>query len=159
MTALKAAQARPDTRYEDDFYTWTQEQGARLRAGDFSGLDLANLAEEIETLGRSEFNSLVGAWRVILLHMLKFDHQPEQKTRSWAISIATQRTEASYILKDNPGLKGRLDEALERAYHGARLGASNETGLALKTFGESCPYTLDEIRSRPFPVDPDDTTA
>lgn len=158
MSAVKAAavQTRDGTAYEDDFYTWTQEQGARLRAGDFSGLDLANLAEEIESLGRSEFNSLVGAWQVILLHMLKFDHQPDKKTRSWAISIAAQRKEAEFILKDNPGLKGRLDEALERAYQGARLGASKETWLPLRRFPETCPYSPDEIRSRPFPIDADD---
>ncbi len=156
MSAVKAnaVQTRPGIAYEDDFYSWTQEQGARLRSGDFSGLDLANLAEEIESLGRSEFNSLVGAWRVILLHMLKFDHQPGKSTRSWAISIATQRDEAAFILKDNPGLKGRLDQALERAYRGARLGASKETRLPLNRFPEACPYSLDEIRSRPFPVDP-----
>lgn len=160
MSAAKATavKARPGTAYEDDFYTWTQEQGARLRAGDVSGLDLANLAEEIESLGRSEFNSLVGAWRVILLHMLKFDHQPGKKTRSWAISIAVQREEAADVLKDNPGLKHRLPEALERAYRGARLGASQETRIPLKRFPETCPYTFDDIRSRPFPVDADDPT-
>ena len=161
MSAMKAAavQTRSGTAYEDDFYPWTQEKGARLRAGDLSALDLANLAEEIESLGRSEFNSLVGAWRVILLHMLKFDHQPDKKTRSWAISIAAQRKEVEFILKDNPGLKRRLDEALERAYHGARLGASKETRLRLKRFPETCPYSLEDIRSRPFPVDPDDPIA
>ncbi|MEH3119569.1 MAG: DUF29 domain-containing protein [Methylorubrum populi] len=159
MSAVKAAvPTRPGTAYEDDFYTWTQEQGARLRAADFSALDLANLAEEIESLGRSEFNSLVGAWRVILLHMLKFDHQPDRRTRSWAISIAAQRGEAADVLKDNPGLKHRLPEALERAYRGARLGASKETRIPLKRFPETCPYSLDEIRSRLFPVDPDAPT-
>jgi hypothetical protein len=161
MSAVKAAavQTQDGTAYADDFYTWTQEQGARLRAGDFSALDLANLAEEIESLGRSEFSGLVGAWRVILLHMLKFDYQPDKKTRSWAISIAAQRGEAADVLTDNPGLKHRLQEALERAYRGARLGASKETRLPLRCFPETCPYTLEEIRSRPFPVDPDDLTA
>lgn len=157
MSVVKAA-ARPvpaGTAYEDDFYTWTQEQGARLRAGDIAGLDLENLAEEIEPLGRSEFSSLVSAWRVILLHMLRWDHQPERRTRSWALSIAAQRAEAAYVLKDNPGLKGRLEEALERAYHGARIGAAKETRLSLRRFPERCPYTRDEMLTRPFP---DDTT-
>lgn len=160
MSAVKAA-ARPaaaGTAYEDDFYTWTQEQGARLRAGDLTGLDLENLAEEIETLGRSEFNSLASAWRVILLHMLKWDHQPERRTRGWAISIRAQRDNAADVLTDNPGLKGRLTEALERAYRGARLEAANETGLPVKTFPVACPYTLEDLRTRPFPADPDDTT-
>jgi hypothetical protein len=158
MSVAKAA-ARPalaGTAYEDDFYTWTQEQGARLRSGDFAGLDLANLAEEIESLGRSEFNGLVGAWRAILIHMLKFDHQPEKRTRSWAISIRSQRDNAADVLADNPGLKSRLDDALARAYRGARLEASKETSIPLKRFPETCPYTQAEVLTRPFPVDPDD---
>ena len=158
MSAAKTA-ARPapaGTAYEDDFYTWTQEQGARLRAGDLAALDLENLAEEIESLGRTEFNSLASAWRVILLHMLKWDHQPERRTRGWALSIAEQRSQAGYVLKDNPGLKSRLEEALERAYHGARLAAAKETGLPLRHFPESCPYTRDEMLTRPFPADPSD---
>ncbi len=160
MSAVKAT-ARPSeagTAYEDDFYTWTQEQGARLRAGDFAGLDLDNLAEEIESLGRTEFNSLVSAWRVILLHMLKWEHQPELRTRSWAISIHAHRNNAADVLKDNPGLKSRLAEGLERAYRGARLEAANETGLPLKTFPTACPYTREEMLARAFPADPDDTT-
>ncbi|MBE7243368.1 MAG: DUF29 domain-containing protein [Actinomycetospora chiangmaiensis] len=160
MSAVKAA-ARPQeagTAYEDDFYTWTQEQGARLRSGDLAGLDLENLAEEIESLGRTEFNSLVSAWRVILLHMLKWDHQPGRRTRSWALSIRTHRNDAADVLKDNPGLKSRLAEGLERAYRGARLEASSETNLPLKTFSTTCPYTREEMLARPFPADPDDTT-
>ncbi|AWN36722.1 DUF29 domain-containing protein [Methylobacterium radiodurans] len=160
MSAVKAA-ARPQeagTAYEDDFYTWTQEQGARLRAGDFAGLDLENLAEEIETLGRTEFNSLVSAWRVILLHMLKWDHQPERRTRSWAISIRTHRNRAADVLKDNPGLKSRLTDSLVRAYRDARDEASGETGLPIRVFPTACPYTREEMLARPFPADPDDTT-
>ena len=160
MSAAKAA-ARPDpagTAYEADFYTWTQEQGARLRAGDLAGLDLGNLAEEIESLGRSEFNSLTSAWRVILLHMLKWDHQPERRTRGWAISIRVHRNNGADVLADNPGLKARLGEALERAYRGARLEAASETGLPLKTFPTECPYTREDLLARPFPADPDDAT-
>ncbi|GAB6843622.1 hypothetical protein HNR00_001147 [Methylorubrum rhodinum] len=160
MTALKATKPpHPGTAYEHDFYTWTQEQGARLRAGDVSGLDFANLAEEVESLGRSQFDSLVSLWCIVLLHMLKYDHQPGRRTRSWLISIRTHRNRAEDILADNPGLKGRLAEAVGRAYRDARLDASKETRLALKNFPQICPYTLDDIRSRPFPVDPDDTTA
>ena len=155
MSAAKSA-ARPapaGTAYEDDFYTWTQEPGARLRAGDLAALDLEHLAEEIESLGRTEFNSLASAWRMVLLPMLTWDHQPERRTRSWALSIAEQRAQAAYVRKDNPGLKSRLEEALERAYHGARLGAAKETRLPLRRFPETCPYTRDEMLTRPFPAD------
>lgn len=156
MTALTKQAVPPldaGASYERDYYTWTQEQGARLRARDFGSLDLENLAEEIESLGRSEFNSLVSAWRIVLLDMLKYDRQPSRRTRSWAISIAAHRANADDVLRDNPGLKSRLDEAVERAYRGARLEASKETRLPLKRFPETCPYGIDEIAERVFPID------
>lgn len=110
-------------------------------------------------MGRCQFSSLVSAWRVVLLNMLKFDHQPSRRTRSWVISIATQREAAADELKDSPGLKRCQTEAMERAYRRARLEAAQETGLPLKTFPETCPYTSEEMLTRPFAIDPDDDTA
>ena len=158
MTALMKPATRPaaGVSYKQDFYTWTQEQGARLRAGEFDALDRENLAEEIESVGRSQFDSLVSAWRIVILHMLKFDHQPSLRTRSWAISIATHRVHAEDELKDSPELKSRLDEALARAYRRARLEASEETRLPLKNFPAASPYSLDEVLTRPFAIDPDE---
>ena len=145
----------PTTAYSDDFYTWTQEQGARLRAGDLDGLDLENLAEEIESLGKSQFASLVSALRIVLLHMLKCDHQPERRSRSWALSIAEHRRRIIFELMDSPGLKSRLTDAVVLAYDLGRIEAAKETDLSLKKFPEACPYTFDEIMNRPFAIDPD----
>jgi len=138
MTAVKARPSAAGTAYADDFYTWTQEQGARLRSGDLSGLDRANLAEEIESLGKSQYDSLVSLWRVVLLHMLKFDYQPERRSRSWTVSIRTHRNRAADVLEDNPGLKSRLSLAFERAYRDAREEAAVETGLPLRMFPKEC---------------------
>lgn len=157
MGAVKPG-GRPQTNaahYETDFYTWTQEQGARLRAGELEGLDLDHLAQEIESLGKSQFARLVSALRIVLLHMLKFDHQPARRSRSWAISIATHRDHVREELDESSGLKARLDEAVLKAYRRTRLEASGETGLPLALFPEACPYTLDEIMNRPFAIDPD----
>lgn len=77
--------------YERDFYSWSIEQARLLRAGRFEALDRENVAEEIELLGREQFNKLESAFRVLLLHMLKWDHQPDLRSRSWALSIETQR--------------------------------------------------------------------
>lgn len=157
MVVAKAA-VRPDspmTAYSDDFYTWTQEQGARLRAGDLDGLDLENLAEEIESFGKSQFASLVSALRIVLLHMLKFDYQPSRGTRSWALSLAEHRRRCLHELEDSPGLKSRLADAIGRAYDLGRIEAAKETGLSLTVFPESCLYSLDEIMNRPFAIDPD----
>lgn len=155
MTAVKARPSAAGTAYAEDFYTWTQEQSARLRSGDLSGLDRENLAEEIESLGKSQFASLVSALRVVLLHMLKVDYQPSKRTRSWSISIATHRLHVAEELSESPGLKSRLVEAIGKAYRLARLEAAQETGLAVKCFPEACPYTYQDIMDRPFAIDPE----
>src|SRR5580658_8769268 len=99
------------------------EQARRLRDGVVHALDRDNLAEEIEALGRGEFNTLVSALRVLMLHMLKWDHQPALRSRSWVLSIEEQRLEIADVLADNPGLKPRIDEAIARAYRRARIEA------------------------------------
>ncbi|GJE61708.1 DUF29 domain-containing protein [Methylobacterium trifolii] len=161
MTALKAARptATGGTAYADDFYTWTQEQGARLRAGDLSALDREDLAEEIESLGRSEFGKLVAAFRDILRSILVFDHRPDLPARDGALLIAAQRLDVTFLLKDSPGLKDRSEEAMARAYQTARLGAADAAQLPLSRFPETCPYNREDLMRRPFAIDPDDTTA
>ncbi|MGZ8323066.1 MAG: DUF29 domain-containing protein [Rhodoplanes sp.] len=145
--------------YERDFYSWSIEQARLLRAGRFEALDRENVAEEIESLGREQFNKLESAFRVLLLHMLKWDHQPDLRSRSWALSwalsIETQRIEVDDVLADNPGLKPRTAEAIARAYRKARLEAARETGLSKREFPEPCPYTPDDIASRPFEAVPE----
>lgn len=136
--------------YGADFYAWTLEQSAFVREGRLNELDLHNLAEEIESLGRSEFSTLVSAYRVILVHMLKWDHQPERRTRSSVTSIETQRVDVEEELQDNPGLKPRIAEAVERAYRRARIEAAGEMRHPKGTLPEACPYALGEIMARPF---------
>lgn len=146
--ALAPAAEPTDAAYERDYYAWSQEQARLLRAGLWTAVDRDNVAEEIESLGREQFNKLESALRVLLLHLLKWDHQPEKRTRSWALSVKDQRLAFGDVLADNPGLKSRLDEALARAYRRARIQAAAETGLPEEAFPETCPYGLDEIAAR-----------
>jgi hypothetical protein len=150
-----AASSPSPAAYEADFYAWAQEQGVLLRTGRLDALDRENLAEEIETLGRSEFRTLVSFYELVLLHMLKWDYQPSKRTRGWAGSIAVHRKHAEQTLTDNPSLKSRLEEAFERAYDLARLQAATETGIPLRTFPEACPFSREDILGRDFPVDDD----
>lgn len=138
------------TGYERDFYSWSIEQARLLREGRTDALDRDNLAEEIESLGREQFNKLVSALRVAMLHMLEWDHQPSARSRSWVLSIREQRLEIADVLADNPGLKPRIGEAIERAYRRARIEAAKETGLDEAEFPEICPYTFDDITTRSF---------
>jgi hypothetical protein len=136
--------------YEHDFYSWLMEQARHVRDGRWDALDRDNLAEEIESLGREQFNRLVSALRVLMLHMLKWDHQPSLRSRSWILSIEEQRLEVADVLSDNPGLKPRIAEAIARAYRRARIETAKETGLDVPTFSETCPYSFDDIVSRTF---------
>jgi len=136
--------------YERDFYSWSMEQARLIREGHLTALDRDNLAEEIESLGREQFNKLVGALRVAMMHMLKWDHQPARRSRSWTLSIEEQRLEITDVLADNPGLKPRLGEAIDRAYRRALLEAAKETGLDKTQFPETCPYSFDDVMNRVF---------
>src|ERR1700731_4875390 len=126
--------------YDNDFYSWSLEQARLLREGQWTQIDRENIAEEIESLGREQFNKLESALRVVLIHMLKWDYQPSRRSRSWALSVQSQRVEIDHVLTDNPGLRPRITEAVTRAYRRARIEAANETGLETSIFPEACPY-------------------
>lgn len=136
--------------YERDFYSWSVEQPRLLREGRHDALDRDNLAEEIESLAHEQFNKLVSALRVAMLHTLRWDHQPALRSRSWVLSIEEQRLEIADVLDDNPGLKPRVAEAVARAYRGARIDAAKETGLDEAEFPATCPYSFDDIIWRAF---------
>jgi hypothetical protein len=138
--------------YERDFYSWLMEQARHVRDGRWGAVDRDNLAEEIEPLGREQFNKLESALRVLLLHILQWDHQPARRSRSWALSIRQQRLEVDDVLSDNPGLRPRIGEALARAYRKARLQAIKETGLKEARFPETCPYAFDDVVTRKFEI-------
>src|SRR4029077_411852 len=116
-------------RAEDkhNFYSCLMEQARHLREGRFDALDRSNLAAEIESLGREQFNKLVSALRVLMAHMLKWDHQASLRTRSWALRMKKQRIEIADVLADNPGRRPRIGEAVGRAYRRARIEAARET--------------------------------
>lgn len=136
--------------YENDFYTWTQQQSALLKSGQFSEIDVDNLIEEIESMGRSEKRELESRLTILLLHLLKWQYQPVRRGRSWALSIDEQRVQFLRVLKDNPGLKSLLDGVLADAYEIAVIKAAKETGLDKKTFPSVCPWNLQAISDSDF---------
>jgi len=147
-TALAPGDEPAGAEYERDFYSWLMEQARHLRESRFEALDCDNLAEEIESLGREQFNKLVSALRVPMAHILKWDHQPPLRSRSWVLSIQEQLLEIADVLADNPGLEPRIDEAIARAYRRACIEAAKETGLDEDKFPTTCPYSLDDLTSR-----------
>jgi hypothetical protein len=136
--------------YDQDFYSWTQEQAELLKHGRFSELDVENLIEEIEAMGRSEKRELESRLTVLLLHLLKWKYQEVRRGRSWELSIIEQRLKFEETLEENPGLKPKLDEILKKAYKFAIIQASRETIISRNVFPEKCPWSLDEITNNEF---------
>ena len=138
------------TTYETDFYGWIQQQAALLKAGQLSAIDLNNIIEEIETMGRSEYRELESRLTVLLLHLLKWTFQPSRRSRSWELSIDEQRIRFGMMLKENPSLKPRLDDMLVDAYRLAIVKAAKETKLEKKSFPAECPLNWQEITYSEF---------
>jgi Domain of unknown function DUF29 len=142
--------AKKTSLYERDLYAWVQEQVRLLRAGSLHEIDAENIAEEILDVGRNEYDKLESALRVLLAHMLKWDHQPTLRTRSWENTIKVQRHHALRQLEDNPSLKSRRNKAVKEGYYAARLLASSETDMDVDRFAEECPYDWEAIVGREF---------
>jgi Domain of unknown function DUF29 len=145
--AVREETKRPPTK-EADLYSWAVRQAELLRAGRLSEIDPVAIAEEIDDVGEEEYHRLESALRVVMLHLIKWDHQPDRRSRSWTLSILEHRRRVRRQLRRSPGLKSQLDEALQGAYEDARVEASAETGLPLSVFPVRRPFDYAEIMER-----------
>jgi hypothetical protein len=136
--------------HDTDFYTWTQEQAALLRAGRLSDLDIAGLLEEVEDMGRSERRALESRLAVLLMHLLKWKYQPNRRGRSWELTIKAQRYEVKKEIRDNPGLKPSIPIMMTDAYELARLKTEKETRLLESTFPTECPWDFNQVIDADF---------
>lgn len=138
------------TLYKTDFYAWALTQAALLRKEELAELDLPNLAEELEAMGRRERRELTNRLKVLLMHLLKWQFQPDLRSRSWRNTINNQREEIVELLDDSPSLHAEIEECIASAYPRARARAQDETGLLSPVFPEGCPYSPDEILDSSF---------
>ena len=136
--------------YDQDFYAWANEQAGLLRAGRLSEADIEHIAEEIESMGKSEKRELVSRLTVLLLHLLKWQFQPGRRGASWEVSIRNQRRALADHLDDNPSLKAKLPDSVARAYADARGEAYAETGLLESVFPPVCPWSYDQMMAPDF---------
>ena len=139
--------------YEVDFYAWTQEQSALLSRGQWESLDIENLVEEIESLGKQQKQELRNRLGVLIGHLLKWEFQPELRGKSWRATIREQRDRITLHLKDNPSLKSYLDEAVIDAYRLALSLVVRETPLDYPDLPSDCPYAITQILDPQFPED------
>jgi len=136
--------------YERDFYAWANEQAALLRDGRLLAADIEHIAEEIESMGKTEKRELVSRLTVLLLHLLKWQYQSERRGASWRASIRNTRDQLADHLIDNPSLKSRLPEAVATAFRYASRDAAAETGLPESTFPTDCPWPFEQIMAESF---------
>jgi Domain of unknown function DUF29 len=137
--------------YDTDFYQWTQTQAAALRAKEWATLDVENLAEEIESLGKSDRRAIESHLERLLLHLLKWRVDPARDPRrGWQLTIRHARHEIAKLLRDSPSLRDHPAQALADAYRHARGNAAIDTERPLATFPEACPWTIDQVLDEDF---------
>lgn len=139
MNSLKAD---CQTLYETDYLQWIETTVEKLRIQDYRNVDWDHLVEEIEDMGRSERRSLKSNLIVVLVHLLKWQYQPEYRSGSWEGSIIEHRRRIMEALNDSPSLKPYLDNIFAECYTQAVKQAKAETGLPLETFPKKCPDEL-----------------
>ena len=127
--------------YQQDFYLWTQSTPNLLRGAKFAQLDLANLIEEVESMGRSEKRELKSRLIILLMHLLKWKYQPEKISPSWRNTISEQRISLEELLEDSPSLQPLIPEVFVPCYKKARIKSAQKTSMDLALFPEESPFT------------------
>lgn len=137
--------------YEQDFLLWSEETAEKLRARDFENLDLENLIEEVESLGRSDRKELLSRLVVIFEHLLKrlYVQLPEDY-HGWECTVRTQRTDLRFLIKSSPSLKSIWQEYVEEAWEVALKNIRKE--YKNDSFPDRFPYPsdIDSILDRDF---------
>ena len=137
-------------KYEEDFYAWTAHNAKLLKEGKLSEIDVKNIAEEIESMGKSEKRELMNRLAVLIAHLLKWQYQPGNRGNSWKYTIKEQRFRLTKLIEESPSLKHELEKRIEEAYEDAYYLALSETGLDEDTFPKSCPFGLKQCLNQNF---------
>ncbi len=136
--------------YEEDFAEWAEETARLLRERRFDEIDLENLVEETEYMARHEKHALRNRLAVLLYHLLKWQQQPEKRSRSWMGSIEEQRARIDRLLRDSPSLRRHVSAYVTEVYGDAVRRASIQTGLEIDAFPRQCLFSAEQILDRGF---------
>ncbi|HLT01006.1 MAG TPA: DUF29 domain-containing protein, partial [Geminicoccaceae bacterium] len=139
--------------YDTDYVAWLGEQVAHLRAGRHAALDAENVALELESLMKSERRELRNRLEVLILHLLKWDHQPGERSNRWRATVAEQRRRIRDLLMDSPSLKQEIGPTCKSVYPDAVHAAAIETQIEEAAFPQTLPYTVEEIFERELPAE------
>jgi Domain of unknown function DUF29 len=144
--STEAVMGNQPAQYETDIAAWSEEQAERLRRHSLD-IDWDNLAEEIESLGRSDRFALKNRYIELLTHWLKWEYQPPRRSSGLAGAIDELQAQIDDLLKESPSLRKYLTPELQaNAYARARKKASLETRIK---FPEEYPFTFDVLTVAP----------
>jgi hypothetical protein len=136
--------------YDGDFFAWSEEQAQLLKTRSRAGLDWDNLAEEIESLGKSQRSEIRNRLVILLQHLLKWQYQPSKRRIGWKASILEARTRLNQEISESPSLRDYPETVLAKQYSVARLKAAGETELPIDDFPEACPYSVGQVLDEGF---------
>lgn len=136
--------------YQEDYYGWLQENAQLIREKRFSEIDVDNIVEELESMGKSEKRELSSHLTILLMHLLKWQYQTVKRSTSWRNTIAVQRIDIRELLEDSPSLKSEILDKIATAYKKAKLAAEIETGIEKQNFPAECPFSLEQILDEEF---------
>jgi len=142
--------SRPRDLYDEDFLAWTERTADLLRRARFAAIDVDHLAEEVEDMGKRDVREANSRVRIVLVHLLKWRHQPRKRSPSWRSTIVTQRQELADLLQQSPSLRAKLATNLAAAYRSAVARAVAQTKLAASEFDAESPFSLDQVLSDTF---------
>ena len=140
----------PAVSYDDDLCLWAEQQAALLRDGRWRQIDAANVAEEVESVGSSQKSAIRSRLVILIMHLLKWEFQPEMRKYGWRATIIEQRIRIDDLIETSPSLRTWADQALAKAYRLAVLRAVDDTGLSEDVFPRLCPYTVEGILDAGF---------
>jgi hypothetical protein len=141
--AVRILDALP-TLYERDETAWLETMAELARDGRVEDFDLPHLAEYLSDMAKRDRREVESRLIVLLAHLLKWVHQPDQRSRSWRATVIEQRQELN-SLASRGILRNHAAEVLAESYPKAVERAAAETGLASDRFPAECPYTLDQL--------------
>ncbi|MBK1987034.1 DUF29 domain-containing protein [Sphaerospermopsis aphanizomenoides BCCUSP55] len=139
--------------YDQDFYLWIQTTVQQLKERDLEQLDIENLIEEIDSMGRREKKELKTRLVVLIEHLLKLQYWTEEKdynARGWRNTVVEQRRQIAYTLADSPSLKAILNDVFLDCYQDARKDTINKYQLSSNLFPEEPPFSVTEVLDADF---------
>jgi len=139
--------------YERDYYGWIERNVYAIREGRIQEVDWANVAEELEDMGKSEKRALRSQLARLIAHFLKWAYQPQRRPtnqNSWRASIKRARESIHEILDESPSLSSQLPQMVPAGYRDALAQVLGETGLPEQTFPAACPWNLQQMMAEDF---------